>query len=146
MDIILSSAFLRLNQLSNFKYFNRFFYFNGTIIPFRICEQLIETTRTGFLRTEWRCVFGESEEHKDRFLSDRMVVFLCLKQKRNMSKRSSLPRVGRVARSAGRVEKLFVSKPHYSTPQSLRDSSPASREQLFLETKEHKDIKFCVSK
>ena len=59
-----------------------------------------------------------------------VFMFLCLKQKRIMSKRSSLPSVGRVARSAGRVEKLFEAKPHKSTPQSLRDSSPASREQL----------------
>ena len=70
-------------------------------------------------------------------------MFLCQNQK-IMSKRSSLPRVGRVARSAGRVEKLFEAKPHKSTPQSLRDSSPASREQLTylcqnVKTKEHKN-------
>ena len=37
-----------------------------------------------------------------------VFMFLCLKQKRIMSKRSSLPSVGRVARSAGRV---FFSTP-----------------------------------
>ena len=64
-----------------------------------------------------------------------VILFLCQNQK-IMSKRSSLPRVGRVARSAGRVEKLFEAKSHKSTPQSLRDSSPASREQLILKTEE----------
>ena len=73
-----------------------------------------------------------------------VFMFLCLKQKRIMSKRSSLPSVGRVARSAGRVEKLFEAKPPKSTPQSLRDSSPASGEQLTylcqnVKTKEQKN-------
>ena len=40
-----------------------------------------------------------------------VFMFLCLKQKRIMSKRSSLPSVGRVARSAGRV--------FFSTPSDL---------------------------